>query len=331
MSELLAVRGLTKSFRLQAGLFARSNSRVFALGGVDLTLEAGETYGLVGESGSGKTTLARTLVQLEVQDSGTLVYTREREGPWVVDPRDKARLEAYRRAVKYVFQDPSSSLDPRMSVGELLTVGSRYRTARRDRPALVSEARQGLEAVGLRAADWNRRPTEFSGGQRQRIALARALVTRPRLLVCDEVVSALDVSVRGQILELLLALKRQYSLGMLFIAHDLDVVAYMADRVGVMYGGRMMEEAPSRRLTEAPRHPYTRLLFESAPGRGKAAKVQASGPTPTPTPTRSVVGCPFEPRCPLAIHRCRVEIPVLRAIDKTGSHLVACHRVEAES
>lgn len=324
MTDLLTVRGLTKSYGLQAGLFARSDRRVYALGGVDLGVKPGETYGLVGESGSGKTTLARTLVQLETHDSGSVVYQGP-EGPsWTLDAKDRAGLESYRRNVKYVFQDPSSSLDPRMTVGDLLTVGSRHRTPRSERPALIADARSGLEAVGLRAADWHRRPSEFSGGQRQRIALARALVSRPRLLICDEVVSALDVSVRGQILELLLALKKQFSLALIFIAHDLDVVAYMADRVGVMYGGRIMEESPSLELAKRPLHPYTKLLFDSAPGAGlRSAAPMALGPTPT----RRLEGCPFHPRCPLAVDRCRSEVPSLRPIGKP-SRLVACHRVE---
>lgn len=324
MSDLLTVRDLTKSFALHAGLFSRALERVHALSGVNLTLRAGETYGLVGESGSGKTTLARTLVQLEVQDSGTLEYHRADGTSWTVDPADKGRLDAYRREVKYVFQDPASSLDPRMSVGDLLTVGSRHRTPRGQRPELEQRARAGLEAVGLRVADAERRPSEFSGGQRQRIALARALVTRPRLLLCDEVVSALDVSVRGQILELLIDLKRRFDLALVFIAHDLDVVAYMADRVGVFYGGLLMEEAASTEISARPRHPYTKLLYDSS----SAGKIQAA-PTVAAAPMSRAAGCPFEPRCPLAVERCRVEVPALRVVGTAGGeeHKAACHRV----
>lgn len=323
MSDLLTIRNLTKSFALHAGLFSSSTDRVYALMGVDLTLQAGETYGLVGESGSGKSTLARTLVQLEVQDSGTVEY-HGTDASWVVYPTHKSRLEAYRREVKYVFQDPSSSLDPRMSVRELLTVGSRHRTPRKERADLENRVMTGLEAVGLRPTDADRRPSEFSGGQRQRIALARALVTRPRLLLCDEVVSALDVSVRGQILELLLDLKRRFDLALVFIAHDLDVVAYMADRVGVFYGGLLMEEASSTELTARPLHPYTKLLYESSPGSRTLAPVQAAAPTTRPK------GCPFEPRCPLAVGRCRVEVPSLRVVGapEGGVHKVACHEVK---
>jgi len=183
-----------------------------------------------------------------------------------------------------------------------------------------------LEAVGLRTGDWDRRPSEFSGGQRQRIALARALVTRPRLLLCDEVVSALDVSIRGQILELLLDLKRRFDLGMVFIAHDLDVVAYMSDRVGVFYGGMLMEEAPARALAAQPFHPYTQLLFDSAPGAGrKVAEPAAQGPAPIRQ------GCPFQTRCPLVADRCRTEVPLPRTMDRARTRLVACHRAEPET
>ncbi len=315
MSELLTIRDLNKTFSLRAGLFATSAQRVTALSGIHLTLEAGQTYGLVGESGSGKTTLARVLVQLERQDSGTLTYSGGTV-PWTVDASDKAGLEAYRREVRYVFQDPSSSLDPRLSVGTLLTLGSRHRLPHREHRDLETRAKAGLEAVGLRAADWNRRPGEFSGGQRQRIALARALVTRPKLLLCDEVVSALDVSVRGQILELLLELKRGFGLSLLFIAHDLDVVAYMSDRVGVMYRGMMMEEAPSPDITK-PLHPYTKLLYDSAPG----------GELPAPAALGGAVtqGCPFQDRCPLVHDRCRTEVPSLKTV--APGRKVACHAV----
>ncbi len=327
MNELLEVTNLTKSFQLHAGLFAQADQRVYALGGVDLTLRTGETYGLVGESGSGKTTLARTLVQLEAHERGTIRYLSSDGSAWEVRRGDRRNLERYRQEVRYVFQDPSSSLDPRMTVGDLLTIGARQRTRGKDRAGLVARAREGLDHVGLRASDWDRRPSEFSGGQRQRIALARALVTRPRLLICDEVVSALDVSVRGQILELLLDLKNRFGLSMVFIAHDLDVVAYMADRVGVLYGGRMMEEAPSRLLVEKPLHPYTKLLFDSAPGAGIRSRETSAQKL---TPTRALTGCPFAPRCPLVIDRCRTEIPLPRAVGPQSGRLVACHRVEAE-
>jgi ABC-type oligopeptide transport system ATPase subunit len=309
MSALLTVSGLTKTFALKAGLFASSQERVSALSNVSLTLERGQTYGLVGESGSGKTTLARVVVQLEKQDSGTMTYQGE-DSPWVVG--GGSGLDAYRREVRYVFQDPSSSLDPRLSVGTLLTLGARYHLSKSERPRLVERAKAALEAVGLRAADWDRRPSEFSGGQRQRIALARALVTRPRLLLCDEVVSALDVSVRGQILELLLDLKRQFGLSLLFIAHDLDVVAYMSDRVGVLYRGVMMEEAPATQIT-TPLHPYTKLLYESSAGLPPAAATTGSV-------TR---GCPFQDRCPLVHDRCRNEVPELKPV--APGRLAACH------
>lgn len=334
VSTILSIRDVTKVFRLEAGLFASSGRHVWALNGVSLDVDRGETYGLVGESGSGKTTLARTIVQLVAQTDGAIDYYPGRDDqsvavapPWRISATNARLLRDYRSRVKYIFQDPSSSLDPRMSVGRILTSGVRYSPRLGRRQSVEGRVREVLGAVGLRDADLERRPSEFSGGQRQRISLARALVYDPEVLICDEVVSALDVSIQGQILNLLVDLKRAYRLTILFIAHDLTVVSYMADRIGVMYGGCLMEEAPSSNLVERPLHPYTKLLYESIPSWDRALGERAATLGQPYVPTREPVGCPFSGRCPHVHERCRREMPALRTVGP--SHKVACHLVES--
>jgi len=320
----LRVTDLPKVYKLDAGLFAAAGRWVWALNGVSIDVRRGETYGLVGESGSGKTTLARALVQLFPHTSGRIEYFAGRDRLEITrsDPRS---LRRFRADVKYVFQDPASALDPRMNVLRILTSGSRYSDRSVDAAGLVSRARETMEAVGLRAEDLQRRPSEFSGGQRQRISLARALISSPSALICDEVVSALDVSVQGQILNLLIELKRKYQLTMIFIAHDLTVVSYMADHIGVLYGGRLMEEAPTADIVQIPLHPYTQLLYSAMPRLG--GKLPGRGSTTgTPyNPTRPPSGCPFVGRCPLEQENCRAVVPELREV--RPGHRVACHFV----
>lgn len=334
MSRLLEVRGLTKVFKLEAGLFASSGRWVWAVNGVDLDVERGETYGLVGESGSGKTTLARMLVQLVPHSSGTIDYypPPERssvagEGARRISQSDPSLLRQYRSEVKYIFQDPSSSLDPRMSVYRILTAGARYSPRFAGRNGLTARVREVVDAVGLREADLERRPSEFSGGQRQRISLARALLYEPTALICDEVVSALDVSIQGQILNLLVDLKSRFELTMIFIAHDLTVVSYMADRVGVMYGGALMEEAPSSRLVARPLHPYTRLLYDSIPSWHRNLPERSTSLGAPYVPTVEPTGCPFAGRCPHVAELCRRKRPPAREV--APGHRVACHFVES--
>jgi oligopeptide/dipeptide ABC transporter ATP-binding protein len=325
---LIRTRDLGKRYKLAAGLFASASHWVWALNGVDFELRRGETYGLVGESGSGKTTLARCLVQLAPHTSGSIEYfpgDGGRSEPWEVSRSRPELLRRFRSEVKYIFQDPSSALDPRMSVFRVLSVGFRYSPKYSGPSVLKARAAELMQAVGLRESDLERRPSEFSGGQRQRISLARALFSNPAALICDEVVSALDVSIQGQILNLLVELKRAYRLTILFIAHDLTVVSYMADRIGVLYGGSLMEEAPASEIMSRPLHPYTQLLYRSIPrlGGGPPERGGASG-TPF-NPTRPPVGCPFVGRCPLEQEICRRVKPPLREI--SPGHRVACHFV----
>ena len=335
MSALFEIRDLTKVFKLEAGLFAASGRHVWALNGVDLDIERGETYGLVGESGSGKTTLARTLVQLVSQTGGTIDYfPGAAEGgrpdtPWRVTTKERDRLRVFRSEVKYIFQDPSSSLDPRMNVETILTIGGRYNPGLEGKRAVRDRVDEVVEAVGLRSADLDRRPSEFSGGQRQRISLARALIHRPRAMICDEVVSALDVSIQGQILNLLVDLRRRFDLTLVFIAHDLTVVSYMADRIGVMYGGRLMEEAPAKALVRRPLHPYTKLLYESIPDWNKEPAGRSTTLGRPFVATVEPRGCPFVGRCPIAEGLCRTTIPELKVVDT--AHRVACHLVAEQT
>ena len=262
---MLTLDSVSKRFALEAGYFARGGRFVYAVREVSFRIEPGESYGLVGESGSGKTTTARLAVGRYRPDHGSVTY-RDRAGEQYSVSRPGARARRELRArLAYVFQDPARSLNPRMSVQAILLAGLRY-TPRWSGPAAARvRAVAALEAVGLAARDLSRRPPDFSGGQRQRIAIARALIAQPELIMCDEIVSALDVSIQSQILELLQTLRRELSLTLLFISHDLAVVTYFCDRVGVMQGGRLVEEAPARQLAAAPRHDYTRQLYAAVP------------------------------------------------------------------
>lgn len=254
---LLLVENLHKTFLLEAGLFARADRKVLAVRGVSFEVYKGEVFGLVGESGSGKSTTARCLVHAHPPTSGRILLDKVEVTPH--------NLPLIRSRMKYVFQDPSSSLDPRMTVEKILTLGRLYSPDKPKKAQVMEEAREMLTAVGLGPEDLSRRPGDFSGGQRQRISLARALMGRPEVLICDEVVSALDVSIQGQILNLLLDLKSQFGLTIVFIAHNLSVVGYLCDRLAVMQGGLIVEEGPAQQILQDPQHPYTRTLADSSP------------------------------------------------------------------
>jgi oligopeptide/dipeptide ABC transporter ATP-binding protein len=342
---VLTVANLKKRFNLEAGFFARFGRFVYAVNDVSFSIGKNETYGLVGESGCGKTTTARLLVRMYESDAGTIRFQATTD----VRALGRGELKAYRERVKYVFQDPARSLNPRMSVYDVLISGYRYSSRWPGARKAREEAAAMLEEVGLTAADLDRRPAEFSGGQRQRVSIARGLLLKPELLICDEVVSALDVSIQGQILNLLLDLRERHDLSFLFIAHDLKVACYFCDRIGVMYRGELMEEAPAADLYQRALHPYTKLLFSAAyrdeegagstPAAGNAAAIHGaatSGALKSGTLTgevktalQEIPGCAFAERCPLCEARCLTEHPAFRkVVGISGAHYTRCFRVE---
>lgn len=319
MAALLEVENLCVRFPVRRSWLGQPRGWVRAVEDVSFTLEAGETVGLVGESGCGKSSLGRAIVRLNEPASGRIRL----KGQELTGLRGAA-LRACRRHLQMVFQDPAGSLDPRFTVGRSLAEALDIH-----RLAPLPEQRAGriaslLEAVGLDASLTGRYPHEFSGGQRQRIGIARALAVEPDLIVCDEPVSALDVSVQAQVVNLLQDLQRDRGLAYLFIAHDLAVVEHLSHRVLVMYLGRVVESAPARTLLGAPRHPYTQALISAVPVVDPATRRQRRVlPGETPSPLAPPPGCPFHPRCPVAERRCREERPGLR--ERTPGHHVACH------
>jgi oligopeptide transport system ATP-binding protein len=317
MTALLNVRDLRKHFPIRKGLLRREKARVHAVDGVSLEVQPGETLGLVGESGCGKSTLGRTLVRLYEPTAGRIEY----RGEDFLALRGE-RLRSMRRNLQMIFQDPFASLDPRMTVGQVLAEPFKVHDAcppreRRERACAL------LETVGLKADYVNRYPHEFSGGQRQRISIARAMALNPELVVADEPVSALDVSIQAQILNLLKDLQEEFKLTYVFISHDLSVVDHFCDRVAVMYLGRIIEIAPKDELFRNPRHPYTQALIEAVPRVGagkKKMKPALKGEVPSPITPPS--GCHFHPRCPMRHDGCDRAYPPL--VEAGPGHRVAC-------
>ncbi len=323
---ILVVEGLKKYYPIRGGVLGGKVGEVRAVDGVSFSVRRGETLGLVGESGCGKSTLGRALNRLEEPTDGTVLF----EGKDIAHASGKELLRL-RRDIQMIFQDPYSSLNPRMTIGEIVRepllvhrMGTKVEQ--------VKKVRDLLEIVGLAGDTLGRYPHEFSGGQRQRVGLARALALEPKLVIADEPVSALDVSVQSQVLNLMVRLQRERNLTYVFISHDLSVVEYISDTIAIMYLGKIVEVGPVESIFERPVHPYTRALIEAIPipdprSRHKAVPLEGEAPSPVSPPA----GCPFHPRCPYAIAACRETLPLLEAVgsgeeDDGREHLAACIR-----
>ncbi|HTJ93220.1 MAG TPA: dipeptide ABC transporter ATP-binding protein [Pararobbsia sp.] len=317
-TPVLVADAISKQYTVRRGLFGQAT--VSALNGVSFSLAHGRTLAVVGESGSGKSTLARQLTMIETPSAGTLTIGGERVTRFGRDVPAELR-----RRVQMVFQNPYASLNPRKTVAQTLDepLAINTRLGRTERAERVAEA---MRVVGLRTDQARRYPHMFSGGQRQRIAIARAMIVEPQIVVADEPVSALDVSIQAQILNLFLDLQQQYQVSFVFISHNLAVVEHVADDVLVMYFGGVAEIGDKRRVLGRPRHPYTRSLLCATPAlRASERRLQVRLSGELPSPLNPPSGCSFHPRCPMAVERCRIEAPVLRDVD---GRLVACHRAE---
>jgi peptide/nickel transport system ATP-binding protein/oligopeptide transport system ATP-binding protein len=316
---LVRVEHLTKHFMIKQGVFSSGRGVVHAVEDVSLTVNRGETLGIVGESGCGKSTTARLMVRLLEPTAGTVFFDGQD-----ISRLSQRQLRPLRREMQIIFQDPYSSLNPRKSVGQIVAEPFAIHGTTKDVKRRVQEL---LSRVGLSPEHYNRYPHEFSGGQRQRIGIARALALQPKLIVCDEPVSALDVSVQAQILNLLKSLQREFDLTYVFISHDLSVIRQISDRIAVMYVGRVVELGDSELLYEHPRHPYTAALLSAVPrpeanGASSRARIVLSGDVPSPV--NPPAACVFHPRCPrFHAGRCDVETPLLRRFE--GNHEAACH------
>jgi oligopeptide transport system ATP-binding protein len=316
---LLEVRNLRVYFPVKRGVLKRNGQVVRAVDDVSFAIAAGETLGLVGESGCGKTTLGRAALRIIEPTGGGISFAGED-----ITSVQSSRLRALRRRFQMIFQDPYGSLDPRMTVENIIGEALDIHGLATGREARRRRVEQLLKDVGLEAAQADRYPHEFSGGQRQRIGIARALGVEPQLIVCDEAVSALDVSVQAQIVNLLQDLQQRHNLAYLFIAHDLAVVEHISRRLLVMYLGKIVELGPARVICREPKHPYTKALVSAVPVLDPSARrerIILSGEVPSPIDPPG--GCPFHPRCPVAETRCRIEQPVLR--ETTAGHWVSCH------
>jgi oligopeptide/dipeptide ABC transporter ATP-binding protein len=318
MTNVLEVRGLKKHFPVRKGVLGRTAGYVYAVDGISFEIKPGETLGLVGESGCGKSTAGKSIAKLIDPTAGEVILEGER-----IDQLSRADIRPYRQRIQFVFQDPYSSLNPRLNAGDIVAeplvnfAGGSAKAIREKVAALFPK-------VGLKPEQMQRFPHEFSGGQRQRIGIARALSVNPALIICDEPVSALDVSVQAQVINLLMDLQKEFGLSYLFIAHDLAVVEHISHRVAVMYLGRIVEIAEKRDLFRQPLHPYTEALLSAVPvptpgARSKRIVLQGDVPSPIKPPS----GCHFHTRCPYAEARCRTEPPVLK--EAGPGRMVACH------
>jgi oligopeptide/dipeptide ABC transporter ATP-binding protein len=320
--DILVVKDLVKHFTIGGGMFGGEQAVIKAVDGVSFAIRRGETLGLVGESGCGKTTTGRCILQLEKPTAGQILF----EGRDLATLPD-GELRRVRRRLQVIFQDPYSSLNPRMTVGQIIAEPLAVHGIVPDRANRAARVRQLLGHAGLLPAMARRYPHELSGGQRQRVGIARALAMEPALIVCDEPVSALDVSIQAQIINLLEELQAEFGLTYLFVAHDLSVVRHISDRVAVMYLGKIVEITDRKSLYESPQHPYTRALLSAVPIPDPAVeagreRIVLGGEVPSPLNPPS--GCVFHPRCPIAIEECRREVPALREL--RADHRVACIR-----
>ncbi len=320
---LLEVKGLKKYFDVQRGFFSRKVATVKAVDGVTFSIRKGQTLGLVGESGCGKTTTGRVILRAMDPTAGEVWFSHPSLGRINIPNLERKELKLARQSMQMIFQDPNSSLNPRMTllqiIGDPMVVnGINNRKEVQERVAHL------LKLVGLRPEYINHYPHAFSGGQRQRIGIARALALNPQFLVCDEPVSALDVSIQAQILNLLQSLQKELGLTYLFISHDLSVVEHISDHVAVMYVGKLVEHASTSDIFNSPKHPYTQVLIAAVPKPDPnipQAQIDLEGEVADPANPPS--GCTFHPRCPIAIDRCKVEEPLLREV--SPEHFVACH------
>ena len=324
-NNIMEVNHLSKTFNLEAGFFAKNKQNVYAVNDVSFVIPRGTTYGLVGESGCGKTTTARLIIQMYKQTNGTIKFFAAEDKdaeqlPPDVSTYNKKLLRLYREKVKYIFQDPARSLNPRLTVYNVLTAGLKYSSLWQGKQKARELAEKIITEVGLSVEDLERRPAEFSGGQRQRISIARGLIMNPSLLICDEVVSALDVSIQGQIINLLQDLRQSRNLSYIFITHDLKLASYFCDKIGVMYRGYLVEEAPAAELYKTAVHPYTKLLFQGAQGELNNSNQEVK------TTLSQENCCPFAYRCPNATERCKNALPEFKEV--SAGHRVRCIMAE---
>lgn len=316
---ILEIKGLKKHFPIKTGFFNKVTGHVRAVDGVDFKVMPGETLGIVGESGCGKSTTGRTILRLLNPSAGEVLFNGKD-----LAKLSKEEMRQMRKDIQMVFQDPYASLNPRKTIRQILLEPLKVHGIGASREERMKRVEEIIEVVGLRKEHLDRHPHDFSGGQRQRIGIARALILKPKVIIADEPVSALDVSIQSQVLNLLKDLKKEFNLTLIFISHDLSVVRHLCDRIAVMYLGRVVEIADKKQLFNNPSHPYTRALLSAVPianPKAKRERVILKGDLPSPANPPS--GCTFHPRCPVANESCKTKIPILQDID--SGHQVSCH------
>ena len=319
MKPILEIKGLKKHFPIKTGFFNKVTGHVRAVDGVDFQVLPGETLGIVGESGCGKSTTGRTILRLLDPSAGEVLFNGKD-----LAKLSKEEMRQMRKDIQMVFQDPYASLNPRKTIRQILLEPLKVHGIGSSRGERMKRVEEIIEVVGLRKEHLDRHPHDFSGGQRQRIGIARALILKPKVIIADEPVSALDVSIQSQVLNLLKDLKKEFNLTLIFISHDLSVVRHLCDRIAVMYLGRVVEIADKKQLFTNPSHPYTSALLSAVPianPKAKRERVILKGDLPSPANPPS--GCTFHPRCPVAKESCKTKIPILQDID--NGHHVSCH------